>query len=144
MKHAKWALELAQVVAKRSKDPSTQVGAVIFDQLGRVVSVGFNGLPRGVDDHPDRLSNRDLKYRMIRHAEANALAFAGRDLTGCTIVVTHPPCAQCAGAIIQHGLTCVVSPEPSPDMVDRWAEDMIVSAVMFHEAGVKVLTLPGE
>lgn len=139
MNHKEWAMELAQVVARRSKDPSTKVGAVIFDPLGRVVSVGFNGLPMGVADMDQRLNNRSIKYRMIRHAEANALAFAKGDLEGCTIVVTHPPCAQCAGAIIQHGLAKVIYPVPSDEMFDRWLEDFIVSDVMFQEAGVRVI-----
>jgi dCMP deaminase len=141
MKHAKWALELAQVVAKRSKDPSTKVGAVIFDSLGRVVSVGFNGFPMGVADLPQRLAKRDIKYRMMRHAEDNALAFANRDLDGCTIVITHPPCAQCAGSIVQHGLSKVIYPTPSNEMFDRWIEDFIVSDVMFQEAGVEVVEI---
>lgn len=139
MKHKEWALELAKVVAKRSKDPSTKVGAVIFDPLGRVVSVGFNGLPMGVADLPQRLNDRAIKYRMTRHAEANALAFANRDLDGCTIVVTHPPCAQCAGSIVQHGIARVIYPTPSDEMFDRWVEDFIVSDVMFQEAGVEVI-----
>jgi dCMP deaminase len=68
-------LELAKTVSTFSKDPSTQVGAVIVDDDKRVISIGYNGFPKGVrDDH--RLDNRELKYEMIVHAEANALLFA--------------------------------------------------------------------
>lgn len=68
-------LELATVISSWSKDPSTQVGAVIVDDDNRVISIGYNGFPKGIkDDH--RLSNRDLKYEMVVHAEANALLFA--------------------------------------------------------------------
>lgn len=139
MKHKEWAIELATVVAKRSKDPSTQVGAVIFDVRGRVISAGFNGLPVGVEDTDERLTNRDVKYRMIRHAEANALAFAAGSMVGATLVVTHPCCAQCAGDAIQHGIAEVVYPEPSAEMRARWADDFEISRQMFDEAGVRVI-----
>ena len=142
MKHAAWAIELAGVVAKRSKDPSTKVGAVILDPRGRVISAGFNGLPIGVEDSDDRLTDRAMKYRMIRHAEANALAFAAGPTMGATLVVTHPCCAQCAGDAIQHGIARVVYPAPSDEMRARWADDFEVSRQMFDEAGVEVFEVP--
>lgn len=141
MKHAAWALELASVVAKRSKDPSTQVGAVLIDPQGRVISAGFNGFPIGVDDTDDRLTDRSVKYRMIRHAEANALAFAAGPTQGCTLVVTHPCCAQCAGDAIQHGITRVVYPAPTLAMIARWADDFKISEMMFAEAGVEIIEI---
>lgn len=142
MKHADWAIELAQVVAKRSKDPSTQVGAVILDVRGRVISAGFNGLPMGVEDTDERLSNRDFKYKMIRHAEADALAFAAGSTIGATLVVTHPCCAQCAGDAIQHGISRVVYPTPSDSMRERWGADFMISKTMFDEAGVELIEVP--
>ena len=141
MKHADWALELARVVSKRSKDPSTKVGAVIMDPLGRIISAGFNGLPIGVADSAERLNNRDLKYQMIRHAEANALAFATGPTAGATLVVTHPCCAQCAGDAIQHGIARVVYPAPSAAMRERWGADFAISLAMFAEAGVEVIEI---
>lgn len=133
-----WAIDMARHVAKLSKDPSTHVGAVIFDEKRRIVSAGYNGLPRGVSDAPERLADRARKYRMTRHAEANALAFATGPTEGCTLVVTHPCCAQCAGAAIQAGIAHVVWPTPSEDMRMRWAEDIDDAMQMFEEAGVHV------
>jgi dCMP deaminase len=131
-----WAVGMAQHVAKLSKDPSSQVGAVIFDDKRRLVSAGYNGLPRGVEDTPARLRNRDTKYKMILHAERNAMAFATGSLEGATLFCTHPCCTQCAAQIIQMGIKHVCWPTPDRTFAERWAEDMVLSKEMFNEAGV--------
>ena len=133
-----WAVDMAAHVAKLSKDPSTKVGAVIFDAKRRIVSAGYNGFARGVKDTPERLENRDVKYRMVLHAEKNAILFATAPLDGCTIVVTHPCCAQCAAQVIQSGITHVVWPAPAPDFMLRWGEDYALTIAQFDEAGVTV------
>ena len=86
-------LEMARLAATWSKDPSSKVGAVITDGK-RIVSLGFNGFPAGIDDDPSIYGHRERKYRRVLHAEQNAISFAKRDLTGCTIYITHPPCAR--------------------------------------------------
>ena len=133
-------LELAEHVSTWSKDPSTQVGACITDNKNRIVSVGYNGFPLGVDDNEDYLNNRDKKLQRTIHAEPNAILFAQRDLTGCSIY-TYPfaPCVNCAALIIQSGITKVVSPEASPELRERWHESMAAAEEMFKEAGVELL-----
>ncbi len=103
-------LDLAKFISGWSKDPSTKVGAVIVDPFERIVSVGFNGLPRHVQDYPDRLQDRAQKYEMVVHGDINAILFARRDLVGCTMY-THPclPCSRCAAVIAQSGISRVVS-----------------------------------
>lgn len=133
-----WAVEMAAHVAKLSKDPSTKVGAAIFDSKRRIVSAGYNGLPRGVEDTANRLDSRDVKYLMIRHAEANAISFASAPLEGATLVVTHPCCCQCAGAAIQAGVAHLVWPKPSADFAERWAADLRLVRAMCAEAGVSI------
>jgi len=133
-----WALGMAKHTAQLSKDPSTKVGAVIFDPKRRIVSAGYNGFARGVDDTPERLENRDVKYRLVLHAEKNAIMFATAPLDGCTIAVTHPCCAQCAAVIIQSGIKHVIWPKPDDAFVSRWAEDMVLTNMQFAEAGVTV------
>lgn len=132
-------LGLAKHISEWSRDPSTKVGAVIVDPRNQIVSLGFNGLPRGVEDSDARLSDRPTKYKMIVHAETNALAFAERSVHGCT-VYTYPfmPCCRCAGAIIQAGIREVVAP-----MLNnvRWAEDFALSQQMFNEANVQLRLL---
>jgi dCMP deaminase len=133
-----WAVGMARHVALLSKDPSTKVGAVIFDGKKRIVSAGYNGLPRGVSDTQERLTNRDIKYKMILHAEVNALSFATAPVEGATLFCTHPCCTQCAAQIIQRGVAHVCWPTPDVTFFSRWAYDMDLSAKMFEEAGVTI------
>ena len=133
-----WALAMAKHTSILSKDPSTKVGAVIFDPKRRIVSAGYNGFARGVLDTEERLSNRDIKYRLVLHAEQNAIMFATAPLDGCTMVVTHPCCAQCAALTIQSGIAHVIWPKPEAAFLERWAADMTLTMTQFAEAGVTV------
>lgn len=133
-------LRLAELIAGWSKDPSTKVGAVIVSPERRVISLGFNGLPRGVEDLPSRLLDRDLKLRMVVHAERNALLFAQCPLYGCTIYTyPMPPCAACASMIIQSGIKRVVSTHGD---FDRWATDHILAKSMYDEVGIAYDLMP--
>lgn len=134
-----WALDMAKHVSKLSKDPSTKVGAIIFDEKRRLVSAGYNGFARGVQDSPARLHDRETKLKLTLHAEKNAILFATAPLEGCTLVVTHPCCAQCAAQSIQAGIRHVVWPKPSRDFMSRWADDYAYSLAQFREAGVEVV-----
>ena len=128
-------LALANTVSMFSKDPSTKVGAVIADDDNRVVSIGYNGFPKGIKDD-NRLENRSLKYDMIVHAEANALLFANAPVKGCTIY-TWPfmPCSRCASLIIQAGIRRVVSIE---NREERWLDSFRLSHDMFTEARIEL------
>ena len=131
----RWYLGLAEYVSTASKDPSTKVGAVIVDPDRRVVSVGYNGLPRGVEDTEERLHNRDIKYKMVVHAERTALMFSNlASLKGCAIYVwPMMPCAACASMIIQKGITTVVATQNDNP---RWQHDFELSKQLFTEASV--------
>lgn len=129
-------LELAAHIATWSKDSSTQVGACIADPKHRIVSLGFNGSPRGIADAPP--GDRDEKLRRTIHAELNALGFAQRSVEGCTLYVTHPPCAHCAAQIIQAGIARVVYNPPTDDFLSRWIATYTAALQMFVEAGVEV------
>jgi dCMP deaminase len=98
-------------------------------------------LPRGVEDSQDRLTNRDLKYKLIVHAERNALLFARGSIKGCAIY-TYPmlPCAVCASMVIQSGIKKVVAPVSDNP---RWQEDIALSIQLFGEAGVQVELIEG-
>ena len=132
-------LEMVELVASWSKDPSTKVGAVIVDHRQRVVSVGFNGLPRGIEDTEELLNDRAVKYEMIMHAEVNAILFSNRPLEGCTLYATHPPCPRCAAVICQSGISTVVTTEPSEDYLSRWKESCDISLSLYKGAGVRYL-----
>lgn len=142
-------MELAYARARFSKDPSTQVGAVIVGSAGEDRASGYNGAPRGcaADEDGDYRGNRPEKYFWFSHAELNAITNAARvgtPLAGCSIYVTHPPCMDCARAIVQAGIIKVVTVRPSVDFVERWAESMSRSQRLFGECGVTYIELSGE
>jgi len=136
-------LELAGLVGSWSKDPSTKVGAVIVDKSFRVLSLGFNGFPRGVRDEPQDYLNRDVKYQKILHAEQNAMILCStNNLTGCTLYVNPlPPCNRCALEIIQRGVERVVSFELSPENT-RWKESTELTKRLLKEAGIEYVEYP--
>ena len=131
-------MEMADVVASRSKDLSTKVGCVIVSDDKVVVSTGYNGIPAGVDDKPERME-RPAKYLWTSHAEENAVAQAARvgaRLRGGTAYVTHMPCSRCARTLIQAGIVTVHVGVGKTSMP---MEEFDVASVMFREAGVLVL-----
>jgi len=130
-------LEICDVIAKRSKDTSTKVGAVIVGPDHEVRSIGYNGFPRGVDDDVTSRYERPIKYKWTEHAERNAIYNAvriGIPLTDCTIYVSMLPCTDCSRAIIQSGITEIIC--SSMDKPERWYDDINVSLTMLREAKV--------
>ncbi|MBX9784749.1 MAG: dCMP deaminase family protein [Chitinophagaceae bacterium] len=104
---------VALLSAKRSKDPSTQVGACIVNQKNKIVGAGYNGLPAGCNDDEFPWHKQgeflETKYPYVCHAELNAiLNNIGMDLHGCRIYTALFPCNECAKAIIQSGITEVI------------------------------------
>lgn len=142
---AKWDhrfLELADGVATWSKDPSRGVGCVIVSAARQVCSTGFNGLPKGIKDLPERLE-RPEKYDIICHAEINAIIQCARNgvsPVGATLYATFSPCVHCALAIIQAGIVRVVSYESS-EGDEHWQESLDKSIALFEEAGVEYASL---
>jgi dCMP deaminase len=135
-------LGLAKIIAGWSKDPSTQVGAVIVDCQRRVVSLGYNGIPRRVYDDPQRLENREMKYKFIVHAEANAILQASKGVEGCKMYVwPFPPCNECAKLIIQSGIKSVICPASEPS---RWKDSCAIARQMFIEANVDLIMVDGK
>lgn len=135
-------LNIAQQVATWSKDPSTQVGAVIVGSKGQILSQGYNGFPRGILDNADRLNDRDVKLSLIVHAEMNAIynaTYSGVCLDGATLYVHGLPiCSECAKGIIQVGISKIVIPEHSITSRVEWMESWYKSNKMFNETNVKV------
>ena len=128
-------MQLAEHIASWSKDPSTKVGAVIVDHRHRILSLGFNGYPQYIPD--DDLHDREKKYAKIIHAEMNAILFAQRELSGCIIYVwPMAPCSQCASAIIQSGIECVVTRKATPEQYERWGDKIKLTEEMFESANV--------
>ncbi|MBO5872832.1 MAG: dCMP deaminase family protein [Clostridia bacterium] len=130
---------IAELSAKRSKDPSTQVGACIVSTDNKILSVGYNGMPKACSDDEfpwDRQgSNLETKYFFVCHAELNAiLNFRGGTLEGSRLYATLFPCNECAKAIIQAGIKEIIY------SCDKYAstDSVLASKMMFKAAGVKL------
>lgn len=99
---------IAELSAKRSKDPSTQVGACIVNNKRHIVGIGYNGFPIGCDDDDfpwnKETTGLNSKYLYVCHAELNAILNSHTDLDNTTLYVTLFPCNECAKAIIQSGI----------------------------------------
>ena len=132
----------AMLASARSKDPSTQVGAYITDDNNLPISVGYNGMPRGLNDDNAPWNSQGeetgdmlaVKNTFVVHAELNAILNAlqaGKSLVGTTMYVTLFPCNECAKAIIQAGIKKVV-------YLRMYSNQTIVEATkrMFNAAGV--------
>lgn len=133
-------MDLAEFISSWSKDPSTKVGAVIVDENNRIVSTGYNGFPKCVKDLKSRYDNKDLKYKIILHAEENAILYAKRDLSNCKLYVSAlPPCAHCASIIINSGIKTVIYKKQ--EIPEKWKESFKISKMMFKEAQVKLIAL---
>lgn len=137
----KWVsryFEIAGLVGTWSKDPSTKVGAIIVGDKGQIISQGYNGFPRGVRDNPERYNNREMKYRLVVHAEMNAILNAlynGSSVVGASIYIHNlPVCQECAKAIIQAGIARVFI---DTSVNERWGEAWEISKTMFSESGVR-------
>lgn len=138
---SKWSqrfMEMAELVASWSKDPTRQVGCVIVDDDYRIISVGYNGFPRGVKDCCERYIDRETKYLFVAHAERNAIDNAPMSVKGCTLYTPLEPCYECAKTIIQNGISKVITYKAPEDYeAFRWD----ITRIMFKEAGVQIFYL---
>lgn len=146
----KWTVyfrNLAHVVKTKSKDESTQIGAVLVGRDNTVVSLGYNSFPRGIeDDHPER-QERPEKYFWMEHAERNAIYNAARNGVSTLDTTMYStgafPCTGCARAIINAGVTTIYCEENSTEVKgSHWEEDAIRSMQMLREAKVHIVYYP--
>lgn len=137
-------LDLARHVSTWSKDPSTKCGAVVTHGRNHIVSLGFNGFPPGIEDSPAYLSDRKTRLKLTRHAEENALFYAANSLLCPDTIYIYPipPCARCTGAIIQAGISRIVSCIPDPERAERWADDFRLSGEMLEAADISLVLAP--
>ena len=138
-------LRLAAEVATWSKDPNTQVGAVVVGSKGQILSQGYNGFPRGISDSNKRLTDRDVKLSLIVHAEMNAIfnaTYSGVSLDGSTIFIHGlPACSECAKGIIQVGIKKVIVSKQCIEARPHWNDSWNKSKAMFAEAGVAIFVI---
>ena len=131
---------LIEVLRLRSKDSSFKQATVIVGKDHEILSMGYNCFPRDINDNAKERQERPAKYLYFEHAERNAIYNAARNgiaLKNTTIYLLWLPCADCARAIIQSGITEVVVRQDFV-MPDRWKESMDASVAMLQEAGVSI------
>lgn len=128
-------LKIAETVAEKSKDPSSKMGCVIVNPKKQVISVGYNGLIQGADESKMTLEERPMKYHFVIHSEMNALLYANRDLTGCTIYNKTATCDNCLKHCLQAGIKRFVykelrvhshSTDPSHSMTNLETDEAII------------------
>lgn len=134
-------LSLAHEVSTWSRDPSTKVGSIIADADNNPLTLACNGFPRKIIDSKKRFNNKQIKHRIIKHAEENAVANCARigvATKGCTIYITEHPCARCAGAIIQAGIKRIIISKKclKSDFAIRWKDDIKLAKEILKEAKI--------
>lgn len=138
-------MEMARKVSEWSKDPNTKVGAVAVGSKGQILSQGFNGFPRGILDTPDRLNDRETKYKYVVHAEMNVIynaTYNGVSLDKSSLYVYGlPVCSECCKGIIQVGISTVYVSKECLELRPHWQESWMRSVDMFSEAGIEVYAI---
>lgn len=150
-------LSLALTHARMSKDPSTKVGAIIVGPDKDIMGSGYNGLPRGIADTDERLSDRDAKLRLTVHAEINACIDASHHRIGIrrfcgTMYITAtdkdgavwggPPCVRCLVEMLQFRLVSEIVSFPFKTVPSRWQADLAWSRDLLAEAGINYREVP--
>lgn len=136
-------MTMAYLVSTKSRDPSTRVGAIIVGPDNEVRATGYNGLPRGAQETPERYHDREFKYLAENHAEENAILHCARigvSSKGCKIYTPWIPCCRCTKAILQAGLVEVIYdskfPGNSLEYQHDWKKSIEISRELLSEAGV--------
>ena len=140
LNYSQYFMGVALLSSKRSKDPSTQVGAVVVTPDNRIIGTGWNGMPNVADndkifpwgkDSPNPVEN---KYMYVVHAEPNAISHASECVRGCTMYLTWFPCAECAKSIAQSGISKIVYLHEHT--TDRYRDSMEAARRIFDVCGV--------
>lgn len=144
MEWIQYFLGIAEQVKLKSKDQSTQIGAIIVGKDKEIRSTGYNSFPRGLDDSKPERQERPEKYFWFEHAERNAIynaARMGTPIDGTTIYLTSgPPCADCARAIINSGIRKVYCKSVcTTKNKEKWQESQEKALEMLKECDVEVI-----
>lgn len=141
-------MTMVYLVAMKSKDVSTHIGAVIVGPDNEVRSVGFNSFPRGIDDDVLERQERPEKYHWFSHGEVNSVynaAMAGISVKGCRMYTNGVPCTGCVHSIINSGIREVIVDKKWDDHnYNQWVEQANRTKQMFKEAGVKLCFWDGD
>lgn len=134
-------LQLARDISLQSKDPSRKVGAIAVNDDRLILSTGWNGFPRGIEDTYDRLNNRELKYHYTIHAELNCIlnaAWSGTSLRGSHFFVYGlPACSRCALHLVQVQIQSIVCMVPGTEEIhEPWLSEWQLTKKLFDEVNI--------
>lgn len=135
-----FCMDLAKFIARKSKDRSRKIGCVIIGPDNEIRTTGYNGFPRNIDDDIEERHERPEKYFWTEHAERNAIYNAARigvSVKGCRIYSSLFPCIDCARAIVQSGISEIITYAPEFDD-PQWGEGFRKVVELFEEAGIMV------
>lgn len=143
-------IRLSRLIALKSKDRSKAVGAVIVGEDMEIISTGYNGFPRGMEDNLDVRHQRPEKYELVVHAETNAIINAARvgvSVKGASMYMESAPCRACAHDIINAGIkrlvVCPMNPEFDQFAGDEnWDKNRHKAILELEEAGVEIVEVP--
>lgn len=137
-------LQLARLISTWAKDPSTKTGAVIVAEDKSIISVGFNGFPKGMPDTPETYANREEKYSRIIHCEVNALLFANRERVEGASLYTWPfmSCDRCVVQMLQAGIKRFVAPEATEEQLERWGKAFNKTKQYISECNATIIEIP--
>ncbi|MCR4842059.1 MAG: dCMP deaminase family protein [Eubacterium sp.] len=131
-------MAVAKIAGMRSKDPNSQVGSCIVSADNKILSIGYNGFPRGCSDDTFPWAREgeplESKYFYVVHSEMNAiLNYTGESLEGARLYVSLFPCNECTKAIIQSGISTIIYDS------DKYHDEpmTIASRRMLDAAGVR-------
>lgn len=128
-------LNLADLTATQSKDPSTKCGAVLVNDNKQVIGLGFNGFPSRIRDTKEWLEDRETKYSLITHAEVNCILNATQSARNTHLFITGPSCPECTKFIIAAGVVTVHWRDSNqPEFLERWKDKLEVSNEIFKKA----------
>jgi len=144
MEWTEYFLNIAEQIKLKSKDQSTQIGAIIVGEDNEVLSTGYNSFPRGLDDSKQERQKSPLKYHYMEHAERNSIYNAARigvSVKNSTIYLTSGiPCSDCARAIINSGIKTIYCKKIcTTKNFEKWEESKKIAQEMFVECGVEII-----
>ena len=134
-------MNMAYLISMKSKDESTKIGAVVVDDDNIVVSMGFNSLPRGINDNIKERQKNPHKYSFMAHAERNSIYNSSRkgiSLKNYTLYTLGFPCSGCTIAIIQSGIKEIVLCSNWQYNNNKWNEESKISKEMLDEANISI------
>ena len=135
-------MTMAYLVAMKSKDESTHIGAVIVGPDNEVRSTGYNSFPRGINDDKPERQERPEKYFWFEHAERNAIynsSLVGVSLKGCKLYTNGMPCMDCARGVVNAGIKeVIIDDEWDKNNYGNWIEQAKRTKILFEESGVTV------